>query len=437
MRTVDLIHLKRQGKALEPEQIRGLIEGYVSGSIPDYQISALLMAIYFRGMDAAELAALSDAMMRSGETYDLSSVPGAKADKHSTGGVGDKVSLILAPLAAACGLVVPMISGRGLGHTGGTLDKLEAIPGFRTGLSRTRFIRQLGKIGVAMGAQTKQFVPADRKMYALRDVTATVESIPLIAASIMSKKMAEGCDALVLDVKTGNGAFMSDPKDALVLAQTMVGIGRNMGRNVSAMITDMNQPLGRAVGNANEVVESIDCLRGEGPPDLMRVVEALTARMLVLGGVESTEAEALRSCRQAICSGAALEKFRQLVEAQGGDPRCIDKPSLLPAAPKRHDFLAMRGGYVQSFETRKIGVAAMVLGAGREVSSDPVDPGVGLEIMAKIGDRVEKGQPLFGISYRRKAQLDAAVKLLGESIIVGGERRRAPRLIHRREVEVA
>ena len=434
MRTVDLIRIKRDGGKLTSEQIETLIEGYVAGRVPEYQVAAWLMAVYLRGMSAAELAALTGAMMRSGDVYDLSSIPGVKADKHSTGGVGDKVSLILAPLAASCGLVVPMISGRGLGHTGGTLDKLESIPGFTTRLSKSRFMRQLRRIGVAMGGQTARFVPADRKLYALRDVTSTVESIPLICASIMSKKLAEGCDALVLDVKTGNGAFMARPSDALRLARTLVRIGRGMGRRVSAMVTDMSQPLGRAVGNANEVAESIACLKGAGPSDLMTVTRALVVRMLTLTRTSRSEAEAGRRVDQALESGAALEKFRALIEAQDGDPRCIDDPSRLPRAPKVQMINAPRSGYLGCVDTRSIGTAAMILGAGRAVAGDDIDPAVGLLMKVKVGERLSRGQPIIELHYRDRTRFEQARALLKKSLPIVDEPVRPPRLIRRREV---
>ena len=434
MRTVDLIRIKRDGGKLTSEQIETLIEGYVAGRVPEYQVAAWLMAVYLRGMSAAELAALTGAMMRSGDVYDLSSIPGPKVDKHSTGGVGDKVSLILAPLAASCGLVVPMISGRGLGHTGGTLDKLESIPGFTTRLSKSRFIRQLRRIGVAMGGQTARFVPADRKLYALRDVTSTVESIPLICASIMSKKLAEGCDALVLDVKTGNGAFMARPSDALRLARTLVRIGRGMGRRVSAMVTDMSQPLGRAVGNANEVAESIACLKGAGPSDLMTVTRALVVRMLTLTRTSRSEAEAGRRVDQALESGAALEKFRALIEAQDGDPRCIDDLSRLPRAPKVQMINAPRSGYLGRVDTRSIGTAAMILGAGRAVAGDDIDPAVGLLMKVKVGERLSRGQPIIELHYRDRTRFEQARALLKKSLPIVDEPVRPPRLIRRREV---
>lgn len=431
VRTVDLIRIKRDGGTLTAEQIQRLIAGYVAGEIPDYQIAAWAMAVYFNGMNSDELAALTQAMLNSGEVYDLSEIPGPTADKHSTGGVGDKVSLILAPVAAACGLYVPMVSGRGLGHTGGTLDKLESIPGFTTKLSRTRFVRQLKKVGIAMGGQTEKFVPADRLLYALRDVTATVESIPLISASIMSKKLAEGAQSLVLDVKTGNGAFMSKASDALKLAQTLVAIGRSMGRNVSALLTDMNQTLGRAVGNANEVAESIECLKGRGPADLMEVTLALTGRMLTLSGLAKDDANAKAMMQKSIETGAALEKFRQMVEAQGGDPKIADNSKLLPAAPKKRVVGAHDEGYLSEFKTRDIGTAAMLLGAGRAVKTDKIDPAVGIIVRARIGDKVERGQPIYEVHYGDESNLDQAVAMLKQSFALESAPVKPPCLIHR------
>ena len=340
--------------------------------------------------------------------------------------MGDKVSLILAPLAAACGLAVPMVSGRGLGHTGGTLDKLEAIPGFNVNLGKARMTRQLARLGVAMIGQTTRFVPADKKLYALRDVTATVESIPLIAASIMSKKLAEGANVLILDVKVGNGAFMKDAKSARQLAQTMVGIGRSMGRQVEALLTDMNQPTGSAIGNANEVIESIEGLKGNWPEDLKEVTLALTARMLILGGVAKDEAEARARMERAIGTGAALEKFREMVVAQGGDAKVIDDYGRLPEAPRKDVVKAAETGWIAGFDTRRIGVAAAVLGAGRQTKEDAIDHGVGVWVKAKIGEKVERGEAIFTVRYRKaaawaaaKGMLEGAVKIEGKSVRKG------------------
>jgi pyrimidine-nucleoside phosphorylase len=386
----DIIIRKRDGGALTKDEIEFFARGVSDGRFADYQATALLMAIFWRGMTPQETAWLTDAMMRSGEVIDLHDVPGAKVDKHSTGGVGDKVSLILAPLAAACGLKVPMMSGRGLGHTGGTLDKLEAIPGFRVMLSVPEFRAILQKVGAAMIGQTPQVVPADRKLYSLRDVTGTVECIPLICASIMSKKLAEGIDSLVLDVKFGKGAFMKTKERALELAQAMVAIGKVSGKPVRALLTAMNQPLGRAAGHTTEVIESIECLRGRGPADLMEVTYALTGHMLILGGAAKDESGARRKMEAAIANGSALEKFRQMCAAQGGDPRVVDDYKILPAAKKLLEVKAPTGtaGFVSEVDALKCGHAIMALGGGRAAVTDQVDHAVGIADLIKIGEPV-------------------------------------------------
>lgn len=434
MNPAEIIRVKRDGGELSREEIEFLIQGGVAGTVADYQLSAWLMAVFLRGMTERELDDLTNAMMHSGETFDLSEIELPKVDKHSTGGVGDKETLILAPLAAACGLAVPLIAGRALGHTGGTLDKLEAIPGFTTQLARAQFKTQVQRIGVAIGGQTPRFVPADRKLYALRDVTATVESIPLIAASIMSKKLAVANDALVLDVTCGNGAFMTTMKDALKLTRMMIGIGERAGRSVSAMITDMSQPLGHAVGNANEVVECIESLRGGGPKDLMDLSYALTARMMRLGGLVKKDTDAMPAMRRAIESGAALEKFQLMIEHQGGDPRCVDDLKRLPRAAKHDTVLATKSGWLSGFTTREIGVAATALGAGRVLMSDAVDPGVGLRVCAKIGDRIEKDQPIFEISWRESKRLDEAKRILAKAFTIAEAKVDAAKLILKKEV---
>ncbi len=409
MRAFDVIRDKRDGRRLSDEQIRWVLGGYVAGDVPDYQMAALVMAIYLKGMTAAELSVWTTAMMESGRIMDLSSVPGIKVDKHSTGGVGDKVSLPLAPLVAACGVPVPMISGRGLGHTGGTLDKLESIPGFSVNLSAEDYARLVGEIGLCLIGQTADLVPADRQLYALRDVTATVASIPLIASSIMSKKMAEGIDALVLDVKVGSGAFMKTVEDARELATTMVGIGREMGRVVVARLTAMDQPLGRMVGNALEVRESVEILQGQGPADTATVVVELGAEMLVMGGV-APDLEAGRARIEAARrDGTGLAKFQQLVQAQGGAADALDH---LPEAPDRRTVTAPRAGFIAGIDTETVGVAALVLGAGRETKEAVIDPAVGLEILAKVGDRVEAGQPLVEVHHRGPGRLDDALARL-------------------------
>ncbi len=429
MRAVDLIFAKRQSQTLAEGDIRRFITDYARGTLPDYQMSAFLMAVYFKGLNADELAALTDAMMHSGEIFDLRKIPGVKADKHSTGGVGDKVSLILAPLAAACGLRVPMVSGRGLGHTGGTLDKLESIPGFNVNLTPAQFRKQLAKLGVAMIGQTDRFVPADKKMYALRDVTATVESIPLIAASIMSKKLAEGCDALVLDIKVGSGAFMTDRRRAEELARTMIGIGQKMGRKVSALLTDMNQPTGRAIGNASEVIEAIECLKGTWPSDLRQITFALTARMLTLANIAKTRSAAEALMQQALDSGAALEIFRKMIQAQSGDPNVIDHPEKLKLAPKEAVITAPHAGWLSTIQTRQIGIAAAILGAGRQTKEDKIDPSVALTMEARLGDKIEKNQPLIRARYRKESAWREAEPLLKKALTLTEQKTIPPRLL--------
>jgi pyrimidine-nucleoside phosphorylase len=419
MRAVDIIMKKRDGGALDPAEIAFFIEGVTSGALPDYQASALLMAILLRGMTREETASLTDAMVRSGVRVDLRDLPGAKVDKHSTGGVGDKTSLILAPLAAACGLRVPMMSGRGLGHTGGTLDKLEAIPGFRVNLSLEEMTAALEKTGCAMLGQTAQIAPADKKLYALRDVTGTVESIPLISASIMSKKIAEGIDALVLDVKTGSGAFMKTEADSRRLAESLVAIGNAAGVRTEAVITAMDTPLGCAVGNALEVIECVEVLGGGGPPDLVEVTVELTARMLVLGRVASDKAEAVGRVHAAIASGDGLERFRRIVENQGGDARFIDDCSRLPSAAGRHFVRASQSGYVTKIDAELVGRASVALGAGRDRVEDPIDPGVGILVRAKPGTPVSPSDPVLEIHFREQSRLDAALMLAELAVQVG------------------
>jgi pyrimidine-nucleoside phosphorylase len=429
MRAVDIIVKKRDGRTLARDEIRFFVSGITDGTLPDYQASALLMAILLRGMSAEETAWLTDAMVQSGARVDLSDIPGVKVDKHSTGGVGDKTSLILAPLAAACGVRVPMMSGRGLGHTGGTLDKLESIPGFRVNLSLDEMKRALGRVGVAMIGQTAQIAPADKKLYALRDVTGTVESIPLISASIMSKKIAEGIDALVLDVKTGSGAFMKTEADSRRLAESLVSIGNASGVKTEAIITAMDTPLGRAVGNALEVIECIEVLKGRGPRDLIDVSVELTARMLVLGKAADDLAGAERKVRDAIASGAGLDRFRQIVEAQGGDPHVVDDYTRLPHADERHVVAADRAGIVTRVDAELVGRASVALGAGRDRVDDPVDPAVGILVSAKPGDMVHPDDPLLELHYRDRRRLDAALELTSEAITIGGDTPAPQRLI--------
>jgi pyrimidine-nucleoside phosphorylase len=394
MSMYEIISKKRDGRELAPEEIEHFVSGYTQGRIPEYQASALLMAIFLNGMNDEETFHLTKCMMTSGQAIDLKSVRGVKVDKHSTGGVGDKVSLILAPLVAACGVKVPMISGRGLGHTGGTLDKLESIPGFRTDLFLKSFVSNLKEIGVCMMGQTSDMAPADRKLYALRDVTATVDSIPLIASSIMSKKLAEGADAFVFDVKVGSGAFMSTRKDATLLAKTLIRIAGRFKKRAVALITDMNEPLGETVGNSIEVIEAIHALKGKAPKDLMEVTLALGARMLMLGKKAKNSREAEAKLLRAIRNGEALSKFQQMVERQGGDANVVNDFGLLPWAKFRLLVTSKSEGYVHSIDTRRIGLCAVTLGAGREKLDSSIDPGVGLLIKKKVGDPVAKGDAL-------------------------------------------
>ena len=394
MRAYEIIHRKRDGHAIPPEEIAALVRGFTAGEIPDYQMAAFCMAVYFRGMDDAEVGALTRAMLESGDVLDLSSIPGLKVDKHSTGGVGDKISLPLAPLVAACGVRVPMVSGRGLGHTGGTLDKLEAIPGFRVDLPVERFRALVAELGCCLIGQTARIAPADKRLYALRDVTATVESIPLIAGSIMSKKLAEGIDGLVLDVKVGGGAFMKTLEDARRLARTLAAIGRTMGKRVTALLTDMSQPLGSAVGNALEVEESIEILRGRGPADVRALTVELGAEMLLLGGAAATPGEARAAIAAAIADGSGLALFRRIVEAQGGDPRAVDDPSRLPRSSLLLDVAAPEAGVVEAIDAEAVGLAAMALGAGRARVEDRIDPAAGIMVHKRLGDPVARGEPL-------------------------------------------
>ncbi len=405
VRPYELIKAKRDGLALDPEHIREFFSAYTRGDVPDYQMSALCMAVFFRGLSPVELGAWTQAMLESGEVLDLSETPGTKVDKHSTGGVGDKVSLSLAPLAAACGVPVPMISGRGLGHTGGTLDKLESIPGFRVDLGVADYRRLVREVGCCLIGQTATLAPADKKLYALRDVTATVDCLPLIASSIMSKKLAEGIDALVLDVKVGSGAFMKRLDDARALARTMIDIGTQMGRKVTALITDMDQPLGRAVGNALEVVEAVEMLRGQAPADYTEVTLALTAEMLVLGGKAATAEQARERLHRAVEDGSALRKLREIVQAQGGDPGAIDDFSRLPRARATADVVAPRDGFVTGIDTEAVGLAAVALGAGRQRVDSVIDPAVGFTLLRKVGESVKSGEPVVRVHYNEEGPL--------------------------------
>jgi pyrimidine-nucleoside phosphorylase len=404
MRAVDILKRKREGRELSREEIAFLVNGFTAGEIPDYQIAAFLMAVCLQGMSAEETVALTETMLRSGAILDFSDVPGPKIDKHSTGGVGDKTSLIIAPLAAAAGVIVPMISGRGLGHSGGTLDKLEAIPGFDVRLDEKRFHRVVSEIGFAMVGQTDAIAPADRKLYALRDVTATVESFPLITGSILSKKLAEGIEGLVLDVKVGSGAFMKTREDAETLARSMLSTAARMGTKAVVLLTDMNQPLGTHVGNALEVEESLAVLRGEGPPDLERLCIRLTAHMLVLGRIASGVEDGERRAEKELRSGRGLSKFLDMVRAQGGDPRVVDG-GVLPRAREQKHVAAERDGFVAAIDTEILGTAAMVLGAGREKVEDVIDPGAGLVVGKKLGDEARKGDPLATLHYNDPSRL--------------------------------
>lgn len=411
MRAVDLIDKKKNGLALSPEELRALMNGYLDGSIPDYQMSAFLMAVVWHGMTDEELGIFTKLMSESGDTLNLDAIPGIKVDKHSTGGVGDKTTLILGPMLAAIGVPVAKMSGRGLGHTGGTIDKLESIPGFQTALSTTQFVEQVKRIGIAIAGQTGDLAPADKRIYSLRDVTATVESLPLIASSIMSKKLASGANAIVLDVKVGSGAFMKSLADAKRLAATMVRIGREAGRNTVAILSNMEEPLGRAIGNALEVKEAIATLRGEGPSDLTEICLTLGAQMAVLSGI-AEDAKAGREClRQAIADGRALVKMRELVEAQGGDASVIDHPEQLPMAPCVRTLHATGSGYLGPLPALAFGEAAMRLGAGRATKEDAIDPSVGLVLDAKTGDYVEAGQALLTVHAASEAD---AVRCLEE-----------------------
>ncbi len=418
MRAVDVIRKKRDGHALDREEVRAFVSAAADGSWPEYQLAALLMAIWLRGMTIEETAWLTRAMADSGTCLDLSDMPGPVIDKHSTGGVGDKTSLILAPLAAACGVYVPMMSGRGLGHTGGTLDKLESIPGFRVGLSLDEFRGVLRKTGMAMIGQTADVAPADKKLYALRDVTGTVESIPLITASILSKKVAEGAKGLVMDVKVGCGAFMKDEPSARKLARSIVDNGNANGMKTEALLTEMNAPLGRTIGNALEVIECIETLQGRGPKDVEELSIELAARMVRLGGQAASDEAARIKVRAALSSGAGLEKFRQVIELQGGDPRVIDDVKRLPIAPHRIDFVADCAGYVTDLDAEQIGIASMMLGAGRERTEDNVDHAVGIVMHKRLGDKVSNKEPLATLHYRGDAKLAQATALLQKACTI-------------------
>ena len=421
MRTVDVIAKKRDGGALSREEIDFFISGVTRGTLPDYQASALLMAITLRGMTIEETSWLTDSMVNSGGRVDLSDIPGVKVGKHSTGGVGDKISIILAPLAAACGVVMPKMSGRGLGHTGGTLDKLESIPGYRVDLGIDEFKSVLRDVGTSIIGQSATLAPADKKLYALRDVTATIGSIPLISASVMSKKLAEGSDIVVLDVKCGDGAFMKKEDDARALAASMVAIGTRAGVRTEAFITDMEQPLGRAIGNSLEVIECIETLKGHGPDDLNTVVKRFASRVLMLAGREQDEQNALCRVEAALSSGKALETFGRMIERQGGNRRVVDEYALLPSVSQREYYRAARDGYVTRMKAEGIGLATHLLGAGRTKVGEPIDHAVGIMIHAKPGARVERGEPIIEIHHRDGRGVNAALALCSDAIAIGDE----------------
>jgi pyrimidine-nucleoside phosphorylase len=411
MTPYELIKHKRDGKSLPPAEIASFMRAYTDGTVPDYQMSALLMAVFFKGMDASELPAWTEAMLRSGEVLDLSDIPGVKVDKHSTGGVGDKVSLPLAPLAAASGVKVPMISGRGLGHTGGTLDKLESIPGFKVNLDVATYRKLVRDVGACLIGQTATLAPADKRLYALRDVTATVDCLPLIASSIMSKKLAEGIDALVLDVKVGDGAFMKTRDDARRLAETMV--------TITALLTDMDQPLGRAVGNALEVEESIALLQGQGPADLLELTVELTAEMLRLAHIAPDLAGCRERVRRAISDGSGLHKLEEIIEAQHGDPAVVRNPSLLPHAKELREVKAETGGVVQRIACEEVGLAGVQLGAGRQKTDDVLDLSVGFTLLKKVGDAVAAGEAIVRIHHNGQASVPAVEARLRAAYQIG------------------
>lgn len=415
----ELIRKKRDGATLSPDELQFIIDGFVEGTIPEYQMSAFLMATFFRGMSAEETSAFTRLMLHSGEVIDLSNIPGVKVDKHSTGGVGDKISLPLAPIVAACGVPVPMISGRGLGHTGGTLDKLESIPGFNTSLSISEYKKVIAEVGVVMIGQTKEIAPADKKMYALRDVTATVECIPLIAGSIMSKKLAEGIDALVLDVKAGRGAFMPTYERAVELATALVGIGNSFGKETVGFITDMNQPLGYMIGNWLEVVESVECLRGKNVPDIMEVTYVLGGAMVMMGKKASSIKEGIERCKEVVKNGKAYEKFLQLVKRQGGDASFIEHLEKYPHSKYSHEITASHSGFITAIDSLELGFTGMMLGAGRTKVDDVIDPKAGIVLAKKVGDAVSAGDAIATLFTDNKNVLEAAGLRISNAFSIG------------------
>lgn len=425
----DLIYKKREGGSLTCEEINYWINGYVDGTIPDYQVSALLMSIFFRGLTRDEIYTLTSAMRYSGDTVDLSSISGIKVDKHSTGGVGDKTTLIVAPLAAACGVPVAKMSGRGLGFTGGTVDKMEAIPGFRTTLEPEEFLNQVNDIGMAVIGQSGHITPADKKLYALRDVTSTVDNFGLIASSIMSKKLAAGSDAIVLDVKCGDGAFMEKLEDAVTLADLMVDIGYDAGRRTVACITDMNQPLGKAVGNSLEVIEAIETLKGHGPSDITELAEKLAGIMIYLGEKASTAEEGFEMAKSALASGAGLMQLRRFIEAQGGDPEVIEDYSLFPSAMHKRELRAEKTGYISAIAARTIGLASQNTGAGRATKEDEIDLSAGIVLSKKIGDRVEVNEVLATFYGNNPEKVENGMRTAAEAFEISDELTAAPKLI--------
>lgn len=416
----DLITKKKNGQELTQEEIQYFIKGYTNGEIPDYQAAALLMAIYFQGLNDKETAILTECMTHSGDVVDLSEIPGIKVDKHSTGGVGDTTTLVITPIVAACGVPIPKMSGRGLGHTGGTLDKLEAIPNFNISLSKAKFLENVKSIGLSIVGQTGNLVPADRKLYALRDVTSTIDNISLIASSIMSKKIASGTDAILLDVKTGSGAFMKSVEDSIELAQTMVNIGEHLGIKTIALITDMNQPLGQAIGNALEVKEALAVLRGEGPQDLTKLCLHLSANMLYLAEKGSLE-ECIKVAEGAIESGAAFDKFRELVKFQGGDVSVIDDPSLFAKAPYQKEIKAEQAGWITQIDSEQCGLASVTLGAGRQTLEDEIDFSAGIILKKKVGEQVAKGDVLAKIHTSDQNAIERAEEMIKEALHISSQ----------------
>ena len=430
MRMYDLIMKKRNGGTLSRDEIFFMIEGYTKGNIPDYQMSAMMMAIYFNGMNEKETAALTMAMAESGDQLDLSGIQGIKVDKHSTGGVGDKTSLALTPMVSACGVKIAKMSGRGLGHTGGTIDKLESFQGFSTSLSEEAFIDQVNRIGISIIGQTKNLAPADKKLYALRDVTATVDNMSLIASSIMSKKLAAGADAIVLDVKTGSGAFMKEEADAMLLAGEMMTIGKNAGRKMMAVISDMDQPLGNAVGNALEVKEAIETLKGHGPADFTELCMTLGSCMLMVAEIAENEQQAREMMKEAVDSGKALDKLAELVEAQGGDKRMVYETDLLPKASSITPLLSEKDGYVEKIQCDEVGICSLILGGGRETKESVIDLSVGIVLTKKVGSHVKAGEPLAYIHSNEEAKRLACEERLRKAFHIGDKVKKEGAIIH-------